>query len=98
MNEAASPSGDWADTPGGPVPVASFLADNDIVVNCVLQDPGSGASRNRTCEVRVRGHARSVVVVGCRSRTAFTGGLAPELQPAVAVCAHRNDGIRDERR
>jgi hypothetical protein len=58
----------------------------------------SGASRNRTCEVRVRGHARSVVAVGCRSRTAFTGGLAPELQPAVAVCGHRNDGIRDERR
>ena len=58
----------------------------------------SGASRNRTCEVRVRGHARPVVAVGCRSRTAFTGGLAPELQPAVAVCDHRNDGIRDERR
>ena len=56
----------------------------------------SGASRNRTCEDRVRGHARSVVAVGCRSRTAFTGGLAPELQPAVAVCGHRNDGIRDE--
>jgi hypothetical protein len=58
----------------------------------------SGASRNRTCEARVRGHARSVVAVGCRSRTAFTGGLAPESQPAVAVCDHRNDGIRDERR
>jgi alanine dehydrogenase len=29
----------WADTPHGSVPVARFLADNDIVVNCVLQDP-----------------------------------------------------------
>ena len=29
----------WADTPDGPIPVARFLADNDIVVNCVLQDP-----------------------------------------------------------
>ena len=29
----------WADTPGGLIPVAELLADNDIVVNCVLQDP-----------------------------------------------------------
>jgi hypothetical protein len=31
----------WTDTPDGPIPVARFLADNDIVVNCVLQDPGA---------------------------------------------------------
>jgi alanine dehydrogenase len=29
----------WADTPDGQVPVAGLLAENDIVVNCVLQDP-----------------------------------------------------------
>jgi alanine dehydrogenase len=29
----------WADTPDGTMPVAHLLADNDIVVNCVLQDP-----------------------------------------------------------
>ena len=31
----------WADTEDGPIPVARFLADNDIVVNCVLQDPSA---------------------------------------------------------
>ena len=31
----------WADTPDGRLPVAELLADNDIVVNCVLQDPGA---------------------------------------------------------
>jgi len=31
----------WADTPDGRIPVAQFLADSDIVVNCVLQDPGA---------------------------------------------------------
>ena len=32
----------WVDTPDdGAMPVARFLADNDIVVNCVLQDPGA---------------------------------------------------------
>jgi alanine dehydrogenase len=30
-----------ADTQDGPVPVARFLADNDIVVNCVLQNPSA---------------------------------------------------------
>ena len=36
-----TPDRTWADTPNGPIPVAGFLADNDIVVNCVLQDPGA---------------------------------------------------------
>src|ERR1700754_1371025 len=35
-----APERTWADTPDeGVVPVARVLADNDIVVNCVLQDP-----------------------------------------------------------
>jgi alanine dehydrogenase len=38
--DPASPEQTWADTPGdGVMPVARFLADNDIVVSCVLQDP-----------------------------------------------------------
>ena len=36
-----TPDRTWADTPDGPVPLARFLAENDIVVNCVLQDPGA---------------------------------------------------------
>ncbi|WP_029108648.1 N(5)-(carboxyethyl)ornithine synthase [Mycobacterium sp. URHD0025] len=37
-----TPERTWADTPeDGVVPVARFLADNDIVVNCVLQDPNT---------------------------------------------------------
>ena len=37
-----SPDKTWADTPDdGVMPVARFLADNDIVVNCVLQDPAT---------------------------------------------------------
>jgi alanine dehydrogenase len=38
--DAGAPDRTWADTPDdGVVPVARFLADDDIVVNCVLQDP-----------------------------------------------------------
>jgi alanine dehydrogenase len=37
-----TPERTWADTPeDGVVPVAQFLAGNDIVVNCVLQDPAA---------------------------------------------------------
>jgi alanine dehydrogenase len=39
--DADVPERSWADTPDGTVPVAGFLADNDIVVNCVLQDPSA---------------------------------------------------------
>ena len=38
--DEATPDQVWADTPDdGVIPVARLLADNDIVVNCVLQDP-----------------------------------------------------------
>jgi alanine dehydrogenase len=39
-HDEGAPERTWADTPDdGVMPVARFLADNDIVVNCVLQDP-----------------------------------------------------------
>ncbi|BBX49322.1 N(5)-(carboxyethyl)ornithine synthase [Mycolicibacterium poriferae] len=34
-----SPDRIWVDTDDGRLPVAELLADNDIIVNCVLQDP-----------------------------------------------------------
>jgi alanine dehydrogenase len=37
--DPSTPDRILADTENGLVPVARFLADNDIVVNCVLQDP-----------------------------------------------------------
>jgi alanine dehydrogenase len=41
-DKGAPPDRTWADTPdAGVVPVARVLADNDIVVNCALQDPGN---------------------------------------------------------
>ena len=41
-HDAETPDRTWADTPDdGEIPVARFLADNDIVVNCVLQDPAT---------------------------------------------------------
>ncbi len=36
-----APERTWADTPDGSVPMAEFLAGNDIVVNCALQDPNA---------------------------------------------------------
>jgi alanine dehydrogenase len=39
--DPAAPERTWADTADGSVPMAEFLAGNDIVVNCVLQDPNA---------------------------------------------------------
>src|SRR5690349_2939566 len=39
--DPATPGRTLADTADGAIPVAEFLADNDIVVNCVLQDPNA---------------------------------------------------------
>lgn len=36
--DPGDPHGMWAETPTGRVPVAEFLAGNDIIVNCVLQN------------------------------------------------------------
>ena len=36
-----TPEHTWADTEDGVVPMARFLAENDIVINCVLQDPNA---------------------------------------------------------
>ena len=38
-SDADAPDRIWVDTDDGRLPVAELLADNDIVVNCVLQDP-----------------------------------------------------------
>lgn len=40
-SEAVAPDEIWADVPDGRVPIAEFLAEKDIVVNCVLQDPNA---------------------------------------------------------
>jgi alanine dehydrogenase len=39
--DEGAPDRIWADVPDGRVPLAQFLADRDIVVNCVLQDPNA---------------------------------------------------------
>ncbi|GFM20501.1 MULTISPECIES: N(5)-(carboxyethyl)ornithine synthase [Mycobacteriaceae] len=38
-SDPESPDRIWVDTDDGRLPVAELLVDNDIVVNCVLQDP-----------------------------------------------------------
>jgi alanine dehydrogenase len=40
-HDDADPSNSHAWTDDGPVPLAGFLAEHDIIVNCVLQDPNA---------------------------------------------------------
>lgn len=41
VNSPGDPRRSYAHTPNGRVPLAGFLAEHDIVVNCVLQDTGA---------------------------------------------------------
>ncbi|AMM21718.1 alanine dehydrogenase [Frondihabitans sp. PAMC 28766] len=40
-HDAESPHDSTVHSPDGPVPLAPYLAENDIVVNCTLQDPNA---------------------------------------------------------
>ncbi|MGY2898922.1 alanine dehydrogenase [Curtobacterium sp. PvP017] len=47
------PSGNTVKTEDGPVPLAPYLAENDIVVNCTLQDPNAPLTYLRTEDLGV---------------------------------------------
>ena len=61
----------WADTEDGRVPVAELLADNDIVVNCVLQDPTAPQVFATTGDLAAFTPGSLVVDVSCDSGMGF---------------------------
>jgi alanine dehydrogenase len=67
-----TPDRTWADTDDGPIPVASFLADNDIVVNCVLQDPGAPLVFVTTDDLATFTPGSLIVDVSCDTGMGFS--------------------------
>lgn len=55
----------WADTPDGRVPIAQFLAEKDIVVNCVLQDPNAPLVFVTTDDLSAFARRSLIVDVSC---------------------------------
>jgi alanine dehydrogenase len=61
-----------ADTDDGPVPVAELLADNDIVVNCVLQDPNNPLMFVTEAELSTFARGSLIIDVSCDEGMAFS--------------------------
>ncbi|TGD84388.1 alanine dehydrogenase [Mycolicibacterium sp. CH28] len=66
------PARTWADTPDGTVAVAEFLAGNDIVVNCVLQDPEAPLVFVTTDELDAFAPGSLIVDVSCDTGMGFS--------------------------
>jgi Alanine dehydrogenase len=58
-------------TDGGPRPLAPFLADADLVVNCTLQDPNKPLMYLRTEDLREFGHGGLIIDVSCDEGMGF---------------------------
>jgi alanine dehydrogenase len=58
-------------TPGGPVPIAEFLARHDIVVNCVLQDTDAPLMFVTRDELRLFAPGSLFVDVSCDQGMGF---------------------------
>ncbi len=67
-----TPNRTWADTPEGPTEVAGFLAENDIVVNCVLQDPDAPLVFVTTEDLAVFAPGSLIVDVSCDEGMGFS--------------------------
>ncbi len=84
--DAEEPVQTWADTPEGSVRVAEFLAGNDIVVNCVLQDPGSPLIFITTEELDSFTPGTLIVDVSCDTGMGFSWARPTSfLHPMIEV-------------
>jgi alanine dehydrogenase len=65
------PSGNVVDTPGGPEPLAAFLAAHDLIVNCVLQDPNRPMILLDTSDLPTLAPGTLIVDVSCDEGMGF---------------------------
>ncbi|MFG1934629.1 N(5)-(carboxyethyl)ornithine synthase [Mycobacterium sp. NPDC048908] len=84
-----SPEETWADTPAhGVMPVARFLADNDIVVNCVLQDPASPLIFLIENDLRLFTPGSLIIDVSCDVGMGFSWAHPTSFTEPVIELAH----------
>ncbi|PRC42465.1 alanine dehydrogenase [Mycobacterium sp. ITM-2017-0098] len=91
-----SADGIWADVPDGRVPIAEFLADKDIVVNCVLQDPNAPLIFATEDDLPAFARRSLIVDVSCDVGMGFTWArptsfVAPMIELANGVLYYAVD-------
>ena len=83
-----TPDRTWADMPDGPVPVAGVLADNDIVVNCVLQDPDAPLIFLTEDDLAAFTPGSLIVDVSCDEGMGFSWAHPTSFARPMTVMAH----------
>ena len=86
-----APFASTVNTPDGPVPLAPYLADNDIVVNCTLQDPNAPLTYLRTEDLDAFRPGSLIVDVSIDPGMGFSWAHATTFaEPLVTVGAGTN--------
>lgn len=84
--DSEDPGRTWVDTPDGPLPVATLLADNDIVINCVLQDPEAPLVFVTEDELDTFAPGSLIVDVSCDTGMGFSWAQPTSFtSPVIAV-------------
>lgn len=90
-HSTTAPIRTWAETPDGPVPMAKVLAGNDIIVNCVLQDPDAPLIFLTEAELVAFAPGSLIVDVSCDEGMGFSWARPTSFtEPAFMV----GEGIR----
>ncbi len=78
------------DTPDGHVPVADVLADNDIVVNCVLQDPAAPLVFVTEADLAAFSPGSLIVDVSCDAGMGFSWAQPTSFtEPIIGIDGRR---------
>jgi alanine dehydrogenase len=85
------PAGSEAIVDGGPVPLARFLADHDIVVNCILQDTRAPLTFLREQDLAAFASGSLIVDVSCDEGMGFSWARPTSFEAPTFVVG---DGIR----
>ncbi|WP_370962513.1 N(5)-(carboxyethyl)ornithine synthase [Amycolatopsis sp. cg9] len=72
VNHPGDPRRSHAHTPGGRVPLAGFLAEHDVVVNCVLQDTAAPLTFLLETDLKAFAPGSLVVDVSCDEGMGFS--------------------------
>ena len=83
------PSRSHANTDAGPVPLAGFLAEHDIIVNCVLQDPNAPLTFLTEDDLPVLAPGTLIIDVSCDDGMGFSWARATSFaRPTFMVGTH----------
>lgn len=86
--DSDAPERIWADTAEGRVPVAEVLADTDIVVNCVLQDPNAPLVFVTEAELATFATGSLIVDVSCDAGMGFEWAQPTSFVKPMIELAH----------